>query len=93
MAKEHPPPIYIISGGTGASAEQVVHTVLAQFHESSVSITSVRLSEAVAWREAGLMLNLPEGWYTVTTRSDKRSYSADVYITNGSTTWLEFVFD
>jgi hypothetical protein len=50
MAKEYPPPIYVISGGTGASAEQVVHTVLAQFPESSVpviTIAHVRRTEQV----------------------------------------------
>jgi regulator of PEP synthase PpsR (kinase-PPPase family) len=40
MAREHPPFIYIVSGGTGASGEQVVHTVLAQFPESSVPVTT-----------------------------------------------------
>ncbi len=45
------------------------------------------------WDENFTLGDLPEGWYTVTTRSDKRSYSAEVYIANGSTSWLEFVFD
>jgi regulator of PEP synthase PpsR (kinase-PPPase family) len=33
--------IYIVSGGTGASGEQLVHTVLAQFPESKVPVITV----------------------------------------------------
>ncbi len=35
------PPIYIISGGRGASGEQVVRTALAQFQDASVPVTIV----------------------------------------------------
>jgi hypothetical protein len=45
------PRIYIISGGIGASAEQVVHTVLAQFPEDAVQISTlghVREREQIA---------------------------------------------
>lgn len=35
-----PHPIFILSGGMGASAEQVVHTILAQFPDSRVQITT-----------------------------------------------------
>lgn len=45
------PRIYIISGGIGASAEQLVHTVLAQFPEDAVKITTqgnVRQPEQIA---------------------------------------------
>jgi len=35
------PPIYIVSGGVGASGEQVVHTVLAQFPGSEVPVITV----------------------------------------------------
>lgn len=35
------PPIYIVSGSTGASGEQLVHTVLAQFPESRVPVIMV----------------------------------------------------
>jgi regulator of PEP synthase PpsR (kinase-PPPase family) len=35
------PRIYIISGGIGASAEQLVHTVLAQFPEDAVAISTL----------------------------------------------------
>jgi regulator of PEP synthase PpsR (kinase-PPPase family) len=34
-------PIYIVSGGTGSSGEQLVHTVLAQFPESRVPVIRV----------------------------------------------------
>jgi regulator of PEP synthase PpsR (kinase-PPPase family) len=34
-------PIYIVSGGTGASGEQVVHTILAQFPDSQVPVVTV----------------------------------------------------
>ncbi len=33
-----PPPIYVVSGGTGSSGEQLVHTVLAQFPDSQVPV-------------------------------------------------------
>lgn len=36
-----PLPIYIVSGGTGASAEQLIHTVLAQFPGKSVPVVTV----------------------------------------------------
>lgn len=36
--KDSPPPIYIISGGAGASGEQVVHTALAQFPGKQVLV-------------------------------------------------------
>jgi regulator of PEP synthase PpsR (kinase-PPPase family) len=58
-SKDDPHPIYILSGGVGASGEQIVHTVLAQFPKSHVlvkTITNVRLEsqieEAVAHAEA-----------------------------------------
>ena len=35
------PPIYLISGGTGASGEQLVHTVLAQYPERQVPVIIV----------------------------------------------------
>lgn len=35
---DKPIPIYVISGGTGASGEQLVRTVLAQFPDSQVSV-------------------------------------------------------
>jgi regulator of PEP synthase PpsR (kinase-PPPase family) len=36
-----PPPVYIISGGVGASGEQLVRTVLAQFPDNRVPVTVV----------------------------------------------------
>jgi regulator of PEP synthase PpsR (kinase-PPPase family) len=45
------PPIYLVSGGTGASGEQLVHTVLAQFPERPVPVIivpRVRHEEQVA---------------------------------------------
>lgn len=36
-----PPPIFIISGGIGASGEQVVNTVLAQFPDNTVPVVSI----------------------------------------------------
>ncbi len=41
MEKVHIPPIYILSGGTGASGEQIVHTVLAQFPAGHVPVTTI----------------------------------------------------
>ncbi|MGF1506423.1 MAG: M23 family metallopeptidase [Anaerolineae bacterium] len=46
-----------------------------------------------AWGENFTYGDLPEGWYTVTTRSERRTYSEQVYINPGQTTWLEIVFD
>ncbi|NLG71598.1 MAG: kinase/pyrophosphorylase [Chloroflexi bacterium] len=40
-ARNGPPPIYIVSGGAGASGEQLVHTVLAQFPENHVPVNTV----------------------------------------------------
>jgi regulator of PEP synthase PpsR (kinase-PPPase family) len=37
-----PPPIFIVSGGIGASGEQVVNTVLAQFPDVKVPVMTVR---------------------------------------------------
>jgi regulator of PEP synthase PpsR (kinase-PPPase family) len=52
---EQPPPIYVLSGGTGASGEQVVHTVLAQFPDGGVPVVTIahvhhraQLEDAVA---------------------------------------------
>src|SRR5512143_2306390 len=36
-----PPPIYVVSGGVGASGEQLVQTVLAQFPDSNVPVITV----------------------------------------------------
>ena len=40
-SERKPPPIYLVSGGTGASGEQLVHTVLAQFPEYEVPVVTV----------------------------------------------------
>lgn len=36
-----PPPVYIVSGGVGASGEQLVQTVLAQFPDNNVPVITV----------------------------------------------------
>ncbi len=41
MAETRLPPIYIVSGGVGASGEQLVYTVLAQFPQSRVPVITV----------------------------------------------------
>lgn len=46
-----------------------------------------------AWQENFTLGDLPEGWYTITTRSSRRTYSVDIYIQPNRTTWLELVFD
>jgi len=38
--KEPPPVIYIVSGGVGASGEQVVHTILAQFSHNACQVVT-----------------------------------------------------
>lgn len=35
------PPVYLVSGGTGASGEQLVHTVLAQFPDREVPVVTI----------------------------------------------------
>ncbi len=41
MSRERVPAIFIVSGGAGASGEQLVHTVLAQFPEQHVQVNVV----------------------------------------------------
>ncbi|HEX7975733.1 MAG TPA: pyruvate, water dikinase regulatory protein, partial [Anaerolineales bacterium] len=36
-----PPPVYVVSGGVGASGEQLVHTVLAQFPDNEMPVITV----------------------------------------------------
>jgi len=55
-----PRPIYVVSGGTGASGEQLVHTVLVQFPDSEVPVHTVahvrqveQIEEAVRRAAAG----------------------------------------
>ena len=48
--KEGPPPIYLVSGSSGASGEQIIETVLAQFPKiqvTTIKITHVRHKEQV----------------------------------------------
>lgn len=40
--KQHIPSIFIVSGGVGASGEQVVNTVLAQFPEQNVPVFTIK---------------------------------------------------
>lgn len=44
------------------------------------------------WGENFTYGDLPEGWYTVSTRG-KRTYTQDVYIHPNRTTWVEFIFE
>ena len=41
IAMSKTPSIYVVSGGTGTSGEQLVHTVLVQFPESRVLVITV----------------------------------------------------
>lgn len=56
----NPPPIYIVSGGAGASGDQLVNTVLVQFPQNSVPVITVahvrredQLEKVVSKVEAG----------------------------------------
>jgi murein DD-endopeptidase MepM/ murein hydrolase activator NlpD len=40
------------------------------------------------WNENFTLGDLPEGWHTVTTRGGSKTFSAEVYIHKGHTTWL-----
>ncbi len=59
MNEQPVPPIFIVSGGVGASAEQVVNTVLAQFPQQRVPVitlkhmrTAEQIEQAVAQAQA-----------------------------------------
>lgn len=41
------------------------------------------------WHENFTLGDLPEGWYTVTTRGGSKIFSQEVYIHGGHTTWLD----
>jgi murein DD-endopeptidase MepM/ murein hydrolase activator NlpD len=45
------------------------------------------------WGENFTLGDLPEGWYTVSTRSDRRTHTQEFYVRAGRTAWVEFVFD
>ncbi|HEC22533.1 MAG TPA: hypothetical protein ENI95_06420 [Chloroflexi bacterium] len=45
------------------------------------------------WGENFTLGDLPEGWYTVTTRSASRTYTEEIYVRAGRTAWVEFVFE
>lgn len=91
--------------GYGTLAGRVIDSSGAYLREVALTIHGVDMTrytwtyagaENIAdsqWKENFTLGDLPEGWYTVTTRSGSRTYSADVYIANNCTTWLELVFD
>lgn len=91
--------------GYGTLAGRVVGADGVPFREVSITIKGPDMTgytwtyagnENIAdeeWGENFTYGDLAEGWYTVTTRSSKRSYTAEVYVRAGRTTWLEFVFD
>ncbi|NDJ55023.1 MAG: peptidoglycan DD-metalloendopeptidase family protein [Chloroflexi bacterium] len=91
--------------GFGTLAGRVVTTSGAYLREVALTIRgpdAVRYTWTYAgdenipdteWGENFTYGDLPEGWYTVTTRSAQRSYSAEVFIGSRETTWLEFVFE
>jgi murein DD-endopeptidase MepM/ murein hydrolase activator NlpD len=45
------------------------------------------------WKENFTLGDLPAGWYTVTTRSSTQTYSVDVFVHSGHTTWLNLVLN
>ncbi len=45
------------------------------------------------WGENFTLGDLPEGWYTITTRSPQRTHRYEIYVRSGRTAWLEIVFD
>jgi len=91
--------------GFGTLAGRVVDTNGALLPNVSLTVKSDR-STRYTWTYAGSENNpddewgenftygdLPEGWYTITTRSDKRLFEEQVYIHAGETAWLELVFE
>jgi murein DD-endopeptidase MepM/ murein hydrolase activator NlpD len=91
--------------GYGTLAGKVVSSSGAYLREVALTVHGVDMTRYTwsyagdenisdeAWQENFTLGDLPEGWYTVTTRSSGGGYSADVYIENGLTTWLEVMLD
>ncbi|MBN1431046.1 MAG: M23 family metallopeptidase [Anaerolineae bacterium] len=91
--------------GYGTLAGKVINSSGAYLREVALTVHGVDMTRYTwsyagdenisdeQWKENFTLGDLPEGWYTVTTRSSGRGYSAEVYIENGRTTWLEIVLD
>jgi len=65
------PPIYILSGGSGASGEQVVHTVLAQFPNARfpvITIANIRREDQI---DAAIARAISQGGFIVHTMVNK----------------------
>lgn len=65
-----PPPIFIVSGGIGASGEQVVNTVLAQFPDATVPVIPVRSVRRLAQIERVIAQAKEQGGIIVHTMVD-----------------------
>jgi len=66
------PPIFILSGGSGASAEQVVHTVLAQFPDARlpvITISNIRREDQI---DAAITDVISQGGFIVHTMVNRR---------------------
>jgi regulator of PEP synthase PpsR (kinase-PPPase family) len=69
MALKNPnaPPIYIVSGGTGASGEQLVHTILVQFPGCQIPVITIAHVRQVAQLEAAVARAATDGGFIVHT--------------------------
>ena len=75
-----PPPIYIVSGSTGASGEQLVHTVLAQFPESRAPVIMVAHVRQMEQIEDVITRAAATGGTVVHTLVDARLRSALIHL-------------
>jgi len=91
--------------GYGTLAGRVINAQGAMLPEVAITVRGIDIprytwtyagTENISdpeWGENFTLGDLPEGWYTVTTRSDRRTYSTEVYVRAGRTAWIEFIFD
>ncbi len=83
-----------IVNANGAMLRQVAITVRgADMTRYTWTYAGAENTSDSAWQENFTLGDLPEGWYTVSARSERKTYRAEVYIRSGRTAWLEWVFD
>ena len=91
--------------GYGTLAGRVVNASGALLPEVSITINgidAIRYTGTYAgeinqsdpvWGENWTYGDLPEGWYTVTTRAGGKTHRAEVFVSAGRTAWVEFVVE
>jgi murein DD-endopeptidase MepM/ murein hydrolase activator NlpD len=88
-------------GGYGTLAGRVVNAGGSMLKEVAITVKGIdatRYTWSYAgdenisdenWNENFTLGDLPEGWYTVTTRGGSKIFSQEIYIRSGHTTWLD----